>query len=61
MKARDSIDAMLSHIARVAAWLVAALWLASAAACGIKGPLKLPPKPDPEKSQERDAPLKRSP
>jgi predicted small lipoprotein YifL len=52
---------MLSHIARAAAWLVVALWLASAAGCGIKGPLKLPPKPEPEKAQERDAPAKRSP
>jgi predicted small lipoprotein YifL len=52
---------MLRHIARVAALPVAALWLASAAGCGIKGPLTLPPKPDTEKAQQRDAPAKRSP
>ena len=50
---------MLRHIARVAA-LAAAIAVAIGG-CGIKGPLTLPPKPDPAKAQEREAPAKRTP
>ena len=53
---------MLRQKKRVAVPLAAAIAFALAqTGCGIKGPLTLPPKPDPGKAQERDAPAKRSP
>ena len=58
---RDTIAAMLRHIARAASLVAAILLAIAAGGCGIKGPLTLPPKPDPSQSQEREAPAKRSP
>lgn len=52
---------MVSHIA-IRAALVACVLAAglALAGCGIKGPLKLPPKPEPP-AQGSDAPAPRSP
>ena len=52
---------MLRHNARAASLVVAIVVAIAAGGCGIKGPLTLPPKPDPAQSQEREAPAKRSP